>query len=466
MLIRAVKPEEQALFDQVVDHPLQTWSWGGFRKKTGLKVERLGFYENGKLTKGLQVTFHPIPLLNQYAGYLPKGFTPDEDQLAALKELGKQNQALFIKLEPNVAELVQDGGNKHGKLRKFLLDHDCQPGRPLFTQYTFQLDLTASEDQLFKNLGSKTRYNTRLAQKKGVEVKENSTQEGLDIYLDILKQTTSRQQFYAHSPEYFQQMWDKLGGNGMMRIFQATYQGKVLVSWIVFIFNKVLYYPYGASVREHREVMASNLMMWEIIRFGKKQGCTLFDMWGSLGPEPNKKNPWYGFHRLNKGRVLIIGAGTGVPYVTTDTGASLHALELHCDVLMKASKVKGIFDKDPQEHKDAKRFKTMIVANIPMKSAVVRSMPFLLAANPRKILPPPMTTATSTPMSWIVLIFLATASEALGSIPESRSPIIASPPTLSKILLKRFLACINTPLIYLFYLVSLVLDTQLLFQSK
>lgn len=62
---------------------------------------------------------------------------------------------------------------------------------------------------------------------------------------------------------------------------------------------------------------------------------------------------------LDKGRVVIIGAGTGVPYVTTDTGASLHALELHCDVLMKASKVSGIYDKDPIKNQDAKRFKTM-----------------------------------------------------------------------------------------------------------
>ena len=62
---------------------------------------------------------------------------------------------------------------------------------------------------------------------------------------------------------------------------------------------------------------------------------------------------------MEKGRVIILAAGTGVPYVTTDTGASLHALELHCDVLMKATKVDGIFDKDPNKHSDAKRYKTL-----------------------------------------------------------------------------------------------------------
>lgn len=62
---------------------------------------------------------------------------------------------------------------------------------------------------------------------------------------------------------------------------------------------------------------------------------------------------------LEKGRVVILAAGTGVPYVTTDTGASLHALELHCDVVMKATKVDGVYDKDPMKHSDAKRYASL-----------------------------------------------------------------------------------------------------------
>jgi uridylate kinase len=66
---------------------------------------------------------------------------------------------------------------------------------------------------------------------------------------------------------------------------------------------------------------------------------------------------------MEKGRVVILAAGTGVPYVTTDTGASLHALELHCDVLMKATKVDGVYDSDPKKNKDAKRYKTLTFAD-------------------------------------------------------------------------------------------------------
>ncbi|MGZ3725316.1 MAG: UMP kinase [Pseudobdellovibrio sp.] len=59
---------------------------------------------------------------------------------------------------------------------------------------------------------------------------------------------------------------------------------------------------------------------------------------------------------LEKGRIVIFGAGTGNPYFTTDTAASLRAMEINAEVLMKATKVDGIYDKDPAKHADAKRY--------------------------------------------------------------------------------------------------------------
>jgi uridylate kinase len=59
---------------------------------------------------------------------------------------------------------------------------------------------------------------------------------------------------------------------------------------------------------------------------------------------------------LEKGRVVIFAAGTGNPYFTTDTAASLRAMEIHAEVLMKATKVDGVYDKDPVKHSDAKKF--------------------------------------------------------------------------------------------------------------
>ncbi len=62
---------------------------------------------------------------------------------------------------------------------------------------------------------------------------------------------------------------------------------------------------------------------------------------------------------LEKGRVVIFGAGTGNPFFTTDTAAALRAMEIGAQVLLKATKVDGIYDKDPKKHADAKRYKTV-----------------------------------------------------------------------------------------------------------
>jgi uridylate kinase len=59
---------------------------------------------------------------------------------------------------------------------------------------------------------------------------------------------------------------------------------------------------------------------------------------------------------LEKGRTVVLAAGTGNPYFTTDTAAALRAMEIHAEVLIKATKVDGVYDRDPKVDADAKRF--------------------------------------------------------------------------------------------------------------
>ncbi len=59
---------------------------------------------------------------------------------------------------------------------------------------------------------------------------------------------------------------------------------------------------------------------------------------------------------LEKGRVVIFGAGTGNPYFTTDTAASLRAIEIEADVILKGTRVDGIYTSDPEKNKNAKKF--------------------------------------------------------------------------------------------------------------
>ncbi|MEQ9496462.1 MAG: UMP kinase [Deltaproteobacteria bacterium] len=62
---------------------------------------------------------------------------------------------------------------------------------------------------------------------------------------------------------------------------------------------------------------------------------------------------------LEQGRVVIFAAGTGNPYFTTDTAASLRAMEINAEAILKGTKVDGVYDKDPKAYDDAKRFRTV-----------------------------------------------------------------------------------------------------------
>lgn len=300
MIVREIKDTEKDAYNKVAGHVIQSWEWGEFRKKAGLDLMRLGHFEGAKLTKAYQLTFHPIPFFNSTIGYLPKGPLPDIKMVKALKETAVKKNAAFIKIEPNVLKM------ENGKRKMENLDLVASK-KSLFTKYNFLIDLTKSEDQLLAAMHPKTRYNIGIAQKKGVEVYESVKDEDFEIYLKLYFETTRRQKYFGHTPAYHRLIWQTLKPAGMARLLIAKYQPPgtsnqiPLVAWMLFNFGDTLYYPYGGSSKEHKEVMASNLITWEAIKLGKKMGLKIFDMWGALGPKANEHNPWYGFHRFKAG---------------------------------------------------------------------------------------------------------------------------------------------------------------------
>ncbi len=70
---------------------------------------------------------------------------------------------------------------------------------------------------------------------------------------------------------------------------------------------------------------------------------------------------------LEKGRVVIFGCGTGNPFFSTDTAAALRAAEIEADVLMKATMVDGVYDKDPHKYSDAKKYETLTFTDVVTK---------------------------------------------------------------------------------------------------
>jgi lipid II:glycine glycyltransferase (peptidoglycan interpeptide bridge formation enzyme) len=243
----------------------------------------------------LLITIHPVPHTNFTIGYLPKGPDITKTMLNQLWDLGKKEKCIFIQIEPNVEK-----NNKTYNFKNLYVS-----SHPLFTKYNFILDLTSSEEELLKKMHHKTRYNVKLAEKKGVKVSEDNTDKAFEKYLRLSNETTTRQNFYAHTDKYHRLLWKTLNSDKKnsltVHLLKATYKGETLVIWMLFVLGDTLYYPYGTSSSKYREVMASNLMMWETIKFGKKLGLKKFDMWGALGENPDTKNPWFGFHKFKQG---------------------------------------------------------------------------------------------------------------------------------------------------------------------
>lgn len=308
MIIRKIGADKKEEFNQAVNHPLQSWEWGEFKKKTGMEAFRLGVFDQGELVDGYQVLTRKLPKTEYRVGQVLKSSLPDNKVITAFKDLCQEKDIVYLLIEPD--HIVRRWKNKKGTIKKppklekkvnmeSLGLQEAQ--KTLFATYSFAVDLTQSEEEIMSNMHRKTRYNVRLAKRKGVKVTEKSDEEGLNIFTDLLIKTMRRQGFYMHNEKYFRQLWQVLAPKDLAHILLAEYEGEVLAAWMLLTYKDRIFYPYGASSSKHREVMASNLICWEAIKFGKQHNCKIFDMWGSLGPDPDKSDNWYGFHRFKRG---------------------------------------------------------------------------------------------------------------------------------------------------------------------
>ena len=191
--------------NEIATHPLQTTYWEEFRKAWGNEILETPW--------GI-LTVHKIPTTSYKLAIFEKGPTPSREMLAGLKEIARNNNIVFIKMEPNVPISTN--------LTKLLTSAGAVPGRRLFTPTTFWIDLTKSEEESLKSFSSKTRYNIRLAERKGVKVTEDNSDKAFECYLELTRETTQRQAFFAHTERYHRLMWEYLGKRQELKEVQTN----------------------------------------------------------------------------------------------------------------------------------------------------------------------------------------------------------------------------------------------------
>ena len=156
---------------------------------------------------------------------------------------------------------------------------------------TLCIDLRLSEDALLAQMKSKGRYNIRVAQKHGLAVVEDNSERGLENFLEMYTDMARRQNIDAKPPEYFVELWSTLSTVQRGSLFFAEYRGVRLAAALVVYFGKRATYFYGASLDEHRNVMAPYTLHFEIMRKAKSMGCEWYDFWG-VAPLDQPDHSW------------------------------------------------------------------------------------------------------------------------------------------------------------------------------
>jgi len=274
-------------------HICQSDAWAEFKTKMGTPAVKAG---------DIWFTVHPLPkpfnFLPWKVGYCPKVPKITKKDWEVLSCEGRNYKGAFVKVESNV---VKSSDTDHHDLFQIKnLKFKIIKSSRTFASHTYLLDLAQSEDQLLANLHPKTRYNIKVAQKHGVSVEQRDDDEALEIFLKLQRETADRQHFYIHPDLYYQTLWETLKPQGLAHLILAKFGNEYLSAFMLFNYDGVLYYPYGGTSDTHRKTMASTLLMWEAVRFGKTLGCHTFDMWGASATD-DPSDPWSGFTRFKKG---------------------------------------------------------------------------------------------------------------------------------------------------------------------
>jgi lipid II:glycine glycyltransferase (peptidoglycan interpeptide bridge formation enzyme) len=231
--------------------------------------------------------------------YVPKGPLLDwaNDVLRAralddLEALARRERAVFIKIDPDVSaapELEQELGQRGWRFSSDQIQF----------RNTVRLDLSRSEDDLLAAMKQKTRYNIRLAEKKGVRIRAGSLAD-LDVLYRMYAETSVRDGFVIRSPEYYHDAWGSFITAGLAQPFIAEVAEEPVSGLILFKFAHTAWYLYGMSREAHREKMPNHLLQWEAMRWAKAQGCEIYDFWGAPD-EFVESDPLWGVWKFKEG---------------------------------------------------------------------------------------------------------------------------------------------------------------------
>jgi peptidoglycan pentaglycine glycine transferase (the first glycine) len=300
-------------------HLLQTWEWAQVKAAYGWKpLPLISDHATAMILKRQVLSRSFAARLSIL--YVPKGplFNASNagaqiQAIADLELFARQKRAILIKIDPDVvlgAGLPgQDGANEDEAGLRFQSDLARRGWRFSESQVQFRntviADLRQPQAELLARMKPKTRYNIRLAEKKGVSVR-TGTLDDLPMLYRMYAETSVRDGFVIRDEAYYQTVWRTFmrpctaGVCPWAEPLVAEVDGEAVAGLFVFYFAGRAYYLHGMSSAAHREKMPNYLLQWEAIKRAQDRGCEGYDLWGA--PDDfDESDPMWGVYRFKEG---------------------------------------------------------------------------------------------------------------------------------------------------------------------
>jgi len=172
---------------------------------------------------------------------------------------------------------------------------------------TFVLNLRQTEEQILAGMKQKTRYNVRLAERRGVHVREGGP-EDVSLLYRMYAATSVRDGFVIRDEGYYKDAWGAFMAAGLAQPLIAEVGMSPVAALVIYRFADRAWFLFGMSTERHRDAMPNYLLQWEAIRWAKGRGFTTYDFWGAPD-RPDPQDPMFGVFRFK--------AGFGASFVRT-----------------------------------------------------------------------------------------------------------------------------------------------------
>ncbi len=260
-------------------HLMQSYQWGELLKRDGQSIVRLGVLEDGELVAAALAAIITLPYVDAPWLYVLRGPVVDDPSSPALplliKELhqiARQRRAVLLKVEPNVEEGTPGW-------REVLQRLGFRPNPiPTHVRRSWLLNITPPEQTLLANMKRSWRYNIKVAERGGIQVRVATTPEDLAAFYRIYQQTSQRDDFTIMPLKHYADILELFGDDA--RLFLAEYEGETLVGHLLIRYGNCCWDMFGATAEAHRHLKPGYLLHWKTFLWAKEQGCELYDFRG------------------------------------------------------------------------------------------------------------------------------------------------------------------------------------------